>query len=127
MKGDARRVATYDAGAAAEWLAAWALRLKFYRILARNFRSGSGEIDIVALAPSFGRNRTLAFVEVKLRPDAGAAAQALTADKRRRVIQASRGFLSANPGFAGATLRFDLMLVARGRWPRHVIDAWQAD
>ena len=36
------------AGRRAEFLSAWALRLKGYRIIARNWRCRSGEIDIIA-------------------------------------------------------------------------------
>jgi hypothetical protein len=49
--------------AAAERLAAIALRLKGYRILACRYRVHGGEIDIVAR-----RADTIAFVEVKVRP-----------------------------------------------------------
>jgi putative endonuclease len=121
-----RRAATHDAGRGGENLAAWALRLKGYRILARNFRAGPGEVDIVARAPGFGPIPVLAFVEVKFRPDTAAAAEAISADKRRRVIRAAEGFVAARPRYANAVLRFDAMLVAPGSWPRHVPDAWQA-
>ena len=59
-------------GRFAEGLAAWHLRFRGYRIVARGFRSTVGEIDIVAR-----RGRILVFVEVKARGnlDAGTTAK----------------------------------------------------
>ena len=59
-------------GRRAEWIAVWWLRLFGYRVLARRARQRVGEIDIVAR-----RGRTLAFVEVKARPDRAQAAEAV--------------------------------------------------
>ena len=63
-----RRRRAYGLGRRAEWMAAWWLRLKGYRILARDFRVAVGEIDLIAR-----RGRTLALVEVKARPDLATA------------------------------------------------------
>ena len=49
-------------GWVAEAIAAFVLRLSGYRILARRWRCGAGELDIYA-----HRGATLAFVEVKYR------------------------------------------------------------
>ena len=59
-------------GRKAESLAAWWLRLKGWRILARRTRVPGGEVDLIAK-----RGRIVAFVEVKLRSTADAAAWAL--------------------------------------------------
>ena len=58
-----------------------------YRILDRNFRSRGGELDIVA-----EENGVLCFVEVKGRRSVafGTPAEAITAEKERRVIGAAR-------------------------------------
>ena len=50
-------------GRRSETLAAWALRLKGYRILGRRLKTPQGEIDMVAL-PLFG---PVCFIEVKAR------------------------------------------------------------
>ncbi len=70
MTRETRRQA-YVRGRRAEALAAWWLRLKGYRILARGFRVAAGEIDLIAR-----RGRLIALIEVKARPsleEAGAA------------------------------------------------------
>lgn len=105
-------------GRRAETLAALLLRAKGYRILARRFRCPAGEIDLIAL-----RGRTLAFVEVKARGDASAAAESLSAHQRRRICRAAEAFLQRRPDLADRTLRFDAVLVSG--LPRHQAGAWR--
>ena len=107
-------------GRLAESAAALLLRLKGFRILARGFRVPVGEIDIVAR-----RGRLLAFVEVKARESAPAAADALTPRQRRRILKAADWFLARHPELASCDLRFDLVLLAPWRMPRHIGDAWR--
>jgi len=101
-------------GRRAETLAAWALRLKGWRILARRCRVAGGEVDLVAR-----RGRTLAFVEVKWRDNAEELALAVDEWRLRRVrIAAER--LAPRFQRPGDDVRIDLMLLAPGRWPHHV-------
>ncbi len=107
-------------GRAAERLAAWSLRLRGYRILARRFACPAGEIDLVVR-----RGDLLAFVEVKRRPSLDAGAEALRPAQRRRIARAAEAFLGQRPALAGLRLRFDLVLIAPWRLPRHLSDAWR--
>lgn len=107
-------------GRASEFLAVMALRLKGYRILARRFRAPQGEIDIVAR-----RGRVLAIVEVKARADRDSAVLALTLAQRRRIERAALALVARHPQLAVCDMRFDLMLVGRGRWPHLIADAWR--
>jgi putative endonuclease len=104
----------------AESLCLWSLRLRGYRILARDYRVAVGEIDIVAR-----RGGTLAAIEVKARGDHASAVEAVTPRQRRRIIRAAAFFLSGRPGLARLTIRFDVMLVLPGRLPLHLRDAWR--
>ena len=106
----------------AEALAVLLLRLKGYRILARRLRLAAGEIDIVA-----ARGSVVAFVEVKARADLASALESVSPRQRRRLQGAALQFVAGDPRQADRDLRFDLMLVAPGRWPRHVVDAWRAE
>jgi len=118
MKGDpARGRAAHAAGLRAEALAALMLRLKGYRILARRMKTRLGEIDLIAR-----RGRALVFVEVKARGNLDGAAEALMAEQRAR---AAALFVAARPAFADLDMRFDVVLVAPRRWPRHLADAWR--
>lgn len=109
-------------GRSAEFLCRWHLRLRGWRILAIDWRCPSGEIDILAR-----RGRLLAVVEVKTRGDFATAAGAVQPQQQRRIARAAQSFLAMRPDLAGLMLRFDVMLVAPRRLPRHLTDAWQFD
>jgi putative endonuclease len=121
---DPSRTAAHRRGRLGEIVAALWLRLKFYRILGRGQTvgrgSGAGEVDLIVR-----RGNLVAFVEVKSRPDLTRAAEALTPAQRRRIERGAAAFLSRRPDLAGCDVRFDLMLLAPGRWPRHLPDAWR--
>jgi putative endonuclease len=114
------RVAREAWGRWAESLAAWSLRLRGYRIVARRFRTPLGEIDLIAR-----RGRLLAFVEVMARLDLEQALLALSPRQRQRTARAAELFLLRRPDLAGHTLRFDLVAVRPWRMPQHLVDAWR--
>jgi putative endonuclease len=113
------RVRAFRRGLSAESLAAWLLRLKGWRILARRFAEGPGEVDIVAT-----RGRTLAFVEVKSRADLDAAAEAVSLRQQARIRRGAEAFIARRPVYAGYVVTFDVVLVAPGRFPRHLANAF---
>ena len=45
--------------------------------------------------------------------------------RRGRIARALEHFLKSRPDLGDAELRFDVMLVAPGRWPRHLRNAWR--
>ena len=110
-------------GSAAEWKAALLLRVKGYRILARSFRVKGGELDIVALPP-FWHPRMVVFVEVRARGTIEAAAESVNAGKREHVMWAASQFCARRRNLAQLPWRFDLILLAPGRWPYHMPNAW---
>jgi len=115
------RVAAFRLGLSAESRAALLLVAKGYRIAARRWKTPLGEIDIVAR-----RGRALVFVEVKARARADDAAEAVTERTRRRIIGAAELWLAHRPDDAARAIRFDVMLVAPGRMPRHIVNAFDA-
>jgi len=115
-----RRRRADRAGRVAETLCVVSLMLRGYRVLARRFRSPVGELDIVAR-----RGRVLAFVEVKARSNLGLAAESIGARQRSRVERAAEAYLARHPALLRLDQRFDAMLVAPWRWPRHLCDAWR--
>jgi putative endonuclease len=83
-----------------------------YEVVARNFRAGPGEIDIIA-----SRGDNLAFVEVK-RWNAYSAEElerAVDARKRTRIRETSKIFLDRHRQYNCRRLRFDLILVSGAR------------
>lgn len=103
-----------------EWLAAWALRVKGYRILARQFRTKAGEVDIIAR-----RGDLVAVVEVKARPSLTAAMDAVGPMAQRRIEAAADFWLTRQPDYHRLSLRYDIVAVLPKRWPVHVKDAWR--
>lgn len=115
------RIEAYLGGHRGEALAAWFLRLKLYRIVQRRCKTPVGEIDLIA--ERFG---TTVFVEVKARSKAMVEAEALQAVNQSRIVRAAQYWLARHPGKAETNLRFDVIFLAPGRWPRHVINAFDA-
>lgn len=85
------------AGSLGQWgeerVSEW-LRRRNWQIVMRNFRCRMGEIDIIA-----GDGRYLAFVEVKLRKNGqyGAACEAVTQAKQRRLRMTAQLYLMNHP------------------------------
>jgi putative endonuclease len=115
------RVAAFRVGLSAESRAAVLLIAKGYRIVARRFRTPVGEIDIVAR-----RGRPLLFVEVKARDRLDDAAESVTPRGKRRIVAAAEVWLASHPDDVTCEIRFDVMLVAPGRVPRHIVNAFDA-
>jgi putative endonuclease len=99
----ARRMAPRELGRRGERRAAWFYRLRGYRILGRNVRLRSGEIDLVAR-----RGRIIAIVEVKTRQSliAGPGYAAVDTRKRERLVRLADEYAARHPG---AQLRFDVL------------------
>lgn len=110
------------AGQRGEALAAVFLQLKLYRIRDRRYKTPIGEIDLVV-----ERNGTIVFVEVKTRASHSLEADALGAVNTSRIVRAAEHWLSRHPREAEKTYRFDVIFLAPGRWPRHLINAFDAD
>jgi putative endonuclease len=64
---------------------------------------------------------------VKARTSVAAAVEAVRPSLRRRLARGSDIWLSRNPRYAAATLRFDIMVVNPGRWPIHLPNAFETD
>lgn len=100
------RVATARAG---EDAAAAFLRARGWTLLARNFRTRHGELDIVA-----DDGRALVFVEVKARRSvrAGLPQEAVDRDKRGRVRRMAEAYLlRATAAARNRPVRFDVLAV----------------
>ena len=106
-------------GRRAETIAAWWLRLHGWSILAKRARVAGGEVDLVAR-----RGHTLAFVEVKQRATADAAAWSLDAFRLRRVAAAAEQ-LALRYARPGDNIRIDVVYLVPRRLPRHVPDVWR--
>jgi putative endonuclease len=119
-RGREERRRRFARGHRGEFLAAWALRLKGFRILAVRHRTRLGEIDLIAR-----RGDLVAIVEVKARPTLEEAMDAVGPDAQRRIEGAADLWLARQKDHARLSLRFDIVAVLPRRWPVHVPDAWR--
>jgi putative endonuclease len=102
----------------AEWLTRQYLRASGRRILAKNFKTPLGEIDIVAQ-----KGRLISFIEVKTRTDYSALADAVGAAQQNRIGRAAQLFLQHHPDLQSCDVRFDVALVHNFRIS-YIENAW---
>jgi putative endonuclease len=124
QKREARpeKIAAFRVGISAESRAAVWLIAHGYRILARRWKSPLGEIDIIA-----ARRHLLIFVEVKARATLDEAAESVTERQKQRIAAAAEVWLASYPQPTIRDIRFDAVLVAPGRLPRHIPAAFETN
>ena len=120
--GTEKRNAAFRLGVSAERRAALFMAAKGYRTLAKRWKTPVGEIDLVVK-----RGALIVFVEVKARAGLDAAAEAVLPRQKRRIIAAAEAWLAAHPEHAGYDMRFDAILVAPGKLPRHIEAAFEVE
>ena len=98
--------------------AAW-LMLKGWRILDKRVRTPAGEIDLVAK-----RGNLVAFIEVKWRRKKEELDFAVDEYRLRRVAAATEA-VAHRYATGGEDIRVDVILLAPGTMPRHIVNAWQ--
>jgi putative endonuclease len=113
------RQIAFRTGISAESRAAAFLIAKGFRILARRWRSPVGEIDIIAR-----RRALLIFVEVKARDQLDDAAWSVTDRQRLRIVAAAEAWLARYADDRIRDIRFDAVLIAPRRLPRHIPSAF---
>jgi len=115
------KIAAFRVGISAESRAAAWLVAHGFRILARRWKSPLGEIDIIA-----ARRHLLIFVEVKARANMDDAAESVTPRQKQRIAAAAEIWLGNYPQPAIRDIRFDAILVAPGKLPRHISAAFES-
>jgi putative endonuclease len=114
------RQVAFQLGISAESRAAALLIAKGFRILARRWKSSAGEIDIIAR-----RRQLLVFVEVKARANLDEAAESVVPRQRARIAAAAEAWLAVHGEGGFSDMRFDAILVAPGKLPRHIAGAFE--
>ena len=109
-----------DAGRLGERLARRFLRKKGFRVLAKNYRTKSGEIDVVARDGS-----DLCFVEVKTRTslEFGRGDEHIDRVKMRSIVRVAEEFVSKR-GLGGMSQRFDCVFVLLKERRRRGLAGW---
>ena len=106
------RQSRYRRGHTAEFVAAAVLLAKGHRILARRFKTPSGEIDIITL-----KRGRVGFVEVKRRATLADCEASITPKLRQRVRRASDLWMARNVRYQDHDVGFDVVFVLPWRVP----------
>lgn len=104
----------------AELLARGVLMARGHRILAANYRTSVGEIDLITL-----KQNIIGFVEVKARPSEAQALEAIRKTQQARIQRAAEHFLAHKPEWQSCDVRFDVALVTGPMSVRILYDAWR--
>ena len=86
---------------------------KKYQILFRNWRTKTGEIDIIALDFSNPKGVTLVFVEVKTLPSGNPETleKELSVTKQKKIVKTSKCFLLEYRQYKYSYIRYDVVVV----------------
>ena len=97
----------HTTGLAGQQAAEGYLQKKGYKILARNYRLKSGEVDLIAKADGY-----IVFVEVKFRRGLshGLPREAVNSTKQRRIMNTAIHYLACH-GLTDSDIRFDVVEV----------------
>ena len=114
-----RRQLAEASGRAAEDEAARRLEEQGWETLAKRVKTSAGEIDLV-----MRDGETLVFVEVKYRRRAADLDTAIDEFRLSRVAAAAE-IAAADFAEGPVDLRIDVLLLAPGAKPRHIVNAWQ--
>jgi putative endonuclease len=100
-------------GAEGEELACRYLEERGYELEYRNFRTRSGEIDLIMRDGEW-----LVFIEVKTRTTAlyGHGSEAVTLSKQRTIRQTALEYLRQRSGQASLSIRFDVIVLTYNRF-----------
>jgi putative endonuclease len=116
-----KRRAAETWGRTAEWIAAFYLMAKGYRILGQRLRTPFGEVDLAAW-----KGGVLVIVEVKARKSIAAALNAVGLHQQQRILRAAQ-VLAGRWRLAQAPIRLDIIVIGARFWPHHVRNAWGLD
>ena len=114
-----KRQAAEKQGRAGEARAALWLQVKGWRILAQRRKTPLGEIDLIAR-----RGKVIAFIEVNWRASAAELDYAIDERRLSRVAAAVEA-VAHEYATDGEDIRIDVLLLAPGTFPRHIVNAWQ--
>lgn len=129
-----RRTAKRKTGDIGEDIAVEYLKKNYYIIMARNWRHGKNEIDIIAK-----KNNTVAFIEVKTTASDAAESykmplEAIDREKRRHITECARVYVGMRKGLLKEDYvednRFDIIEVYLNRETpeiNHIQDAFFAE
>ena len=110
-------------GNAGEEKASQYLIQKGYSIIARNFRTKGGEVDIIAV-----KDNVVVFVEVKSLPNGTPELLQTELNRRKlqRIVKSSKCFLLKHRQYSNSYVRYDVMVIDMPGYPEvyHIENAF---
>ena len=106
------KITTNQSGKIAEFMCRMYMRFLGYRIVAKNYRCGTGkktpfgELDFVAV-----KGNIIVFCEVKKRQSNMEFLRALSYQQQQRILNGGQYFMRANPKYKKYEMRFDVFFV----------------
>ena len=106
------KISPYKSGYLAEFICRMFMRLHGYRIIAKNYRCGTGkktpygELDFVAI-----KGMNIVFCEVKKRQNDIDFSHALSYKQQERILNGGQYFMRVNPKYKKYSMRFDVFFV----------------
>lgn len=106
------KISNNTSGKFAEFICRMYMRFHGYKIIAKNYRCGSGkntpygEIDFIAL-----RKNKIIFCEVKKRKSDKAFWSALSATQQQRILRGGMYFMRNNPKYSKFSVQYDVFWI----------------
>lgn len=106
------KITANQSGKIAEFMCRMYMRFFGYRIIAKNYRCGTGkktpfgELDFVAV-----KGNVIVFCEVKKRQSNMEFLRALSYQQQQRILNGGQYFMRANPKYKKYEMRFDVFFV----------------
>jgi putative endonuclease len=106
------KISPYKSGYLAEFICRMFMRLHGYRIIAKNYRCGTGkktpygELDFVAI-----KGMNIVFCEVKKRQNDIDFSRALSYKQQERILNGGQYFMRAHPKYKKYSMRFDVFFI----------------
>ncbi|MBQ2452212.1 MAG: YraN family protein [Bacteroidales bacterium] len=101
---------TLALGRKGEQLACDFLTERGHQLLARNYRNGRYELDVISLDAN-----GLHFVEVKDRKDADYLDGCITAKKQKNMVAAAHRYIASHAHLSGLDYYFDVIMIVDGQ------------
>lgn len=122
------KISPYNSGYFAEFICRMYMRFHGYRIIAKNYRCGTGkktpygELDFVAK-----KGKTIVFCEVKKRQNDSEFLRALSNKQQERILNGGQYFMKHHPKYKNYSMRFDVFFIKLPFSIRHLKNAIYSD
>ena len=106
------KITPYNSGKIAEFICRMYMRIHGYRIIAKNYKTGSGrntpfgEIDFIA-----AKKNKIVFCEVKKRKNKNDFLRALTNKQQIRIKNSAQAFMKTHKSYKNFSMQFDVFFV----------------